>query len=265
MLQKNRFTYLLLASTLFFSTKLTAAEYTLLIFPVLQSEQIRTTYQPLVKYLSAKTGHRFSILTTTNFLGHWETIKKAEYDLVIDGPHFTAYRLNKLNYTVLAKFPDPVSYTLVAGENEMILEAEEFIGKIIATTPSPGLGALRLYELYPNPLRQPQILEANDSTTAVNLVLNGKAHGAIIPASMVNSYPQLSTVLNTNQVPAPALSASPKMPQELQQEIRKALLEAEQSPEGKKVLEAIKIARFEASDGKEYLPHGMLLKGMWGY
>ncbi len=265
MFHKSRFTNLLLIATLCYSTGLTAEEYTLLIFPVLPQEQIQKTYQPLVKYLSAETGHHFTIHTTTNFLGHWETIKKGKYDLMLDGPHFTGFRLKKLNYKVLARFPDSVSYTLVAGENQMVLEAEELIGKIIATTPSPALGALRLYELYPNPLRQPQIMEANDSTTAVDYVLRGKADAAIIPASMVNNYPQLSTVLNTEQVPAPALSASPEMAAEVQQQITKALLEADQSTEGKKALEAIKIARFEASDGKEYLPYTMLLKGVWGY
>ncbi len=233
--------------------------------PVLPQEQTRDTYQPLVNYLRGKTGHQFKIITTSNFLSHWEAIKKGKYDLVLDGPQFTGYRLEKLNYNVLARFPDVVSYTLVASENEMILEAEELIGKIIATNPSPALGALRLQEIFPNPLRQPRIMEANDSITAAKQVLEGKAQAAIIPAAMVGAYPQLTTVRNTEQIPSPAISASPKMDAEICASISKALLEADQSEDGKKALEAINITRFEVSDGKEYRPHATLLQEMWDY
>lgn len=264
MLKPSRIAQLLLITCLY-STGLTAKEYTLAIHPVLPQEQTRQTYQPLIDYLSKKTGHHFAILTNSNFLTHWEAIKKGQYDLVLDGPQFTGYRLEKLNYRVLARFPDVVSYTLVANEDEMILEAEELIGKIIATTPSPALGALRLQEIYPNPLRQPRILEANDSITAVKQVLEGNAHAAIIPAAMVGAYPKLITVRSTEQIPSPAISASPKMEIEIQQAISKALLEAEQNDEGKKALEAINITRFEASDGHEYRPHSTLLSEMWDY
>lgn len=262
---KSRFSKLLLSITLCYSATLTANEYSLAIHPVLPQEQTRKTFQPLADYLSSKTGHRFTILTTSNFLAHWETIKKGTYDLILDGPQFTGYRLEKLGYKVLARFPEVVSYTLVAGEKEMILEPEELIGKIIATTPSPALGALRLQELYPNPLRQPRILESNDSITAAKHVVNGNAHAAIIPASMVGAYPQLNTVINTEQLPSPAISASPKMGAEVQQAVRQALLDAEQSVEGKKVLELINITRFETSDGNEYRPHAILLQEMWDY
>jgi phosphonate transport system substrate-binding protein len=265
MSQRRLSKFLLLLAAFACSTALPAKDYTLAIHPVLPPDQTEKAYRPLADYLARKTGHNYTIVTNSNFLTHWQTSKKGKYDLVLDGPQFTGYRLAKLDYTVLARFPDVVSYTLVTGENVMVLEAKELIGKVIATTPPPALGALRLQQLYPNPLRQPRILETNDSTAAVEHVLQGKADAAIIPAAMVGAYPQLITVLNTEQVPAPALSASPQVKVDVQQAIRKALLEATESDAGRKVLEAINIERFEASDGGEYLPQAELLKGMWEY
>ncbi len=265
MSHKTLYAKLLLLASLGCSTSLSANDYTLAIFPILTETQTRQTYRPLTDYLASKTGHSFTIVTNSNFLTHWQTTKRGKYDLVLDGPQFTGYRLEKMGYTVLARFPDVVSYTLVAGEDELVLEAKELIGKVIATTPSPALGALRLQQLYPNPLRQPRILETSDSTTAAERVVEGKANAAIIPAPMVANYPQLVTVLNTEQVPSPAISASPKVKPEVQEAIRKALLDASNSDEGKMMLKAIKIERFEASDGSEYRPHAELLKGMWEY
>lgn len=263
--RKNFATSILLFVVPLFATAANAAEYTLAVHPVLPTDETLTVYQPLANYLARKTGHDFKVVTNTNFLTHWQRTKKVKYDLILDGPQFTGYRLEKINYTVLAKFPDVISYTLVAGENEMILEPKELIGKKVATTPSPALGALRLHKLFPNPLRQPDIVETDDSETAAEFVLQGKAHAAIIPAAMVGNYPQLLTVVNTEQLPAPALSASPKVEEEVKNAIRKALLDAENSDEGRKVLDRLQIERFTTSDGSEYRPQAKLLEGMWEY
>lgn len=265
MLRNNHVKIILPLVISLYTSAANAAEYTLAVHPVLPTNETRKVYQPLANYLGQKTGHNFTIVTNTNFLTHWQTTKAGKYDLILDGPQFTGYRLVKRNYTVLAKFPDVVSYTLVAGENEMILEPKELIGKKVATTPSPALGALRLHRLFPNPLRQPAIVETDDSETAAEYVANGKAHAAIIPAAMVGNYPQLITVVNTEQLPAPALSASPEVEDIVKDAIRKALLDAENNDEGRKVLESLQIERFTTSDGSEYRPHAKLLEEMWEY
>lgn len=261
----KRFITLLFVAALGISGTLRANEYTLAIHPVLPPDQTLMVYQPLANYLTKKTGHKITIVTNSNFLTHWQTIKKGKYDFVLDGPQFTGYRLEKLGYTVLARFPDVISYTLVANEDMMILEPQELIGKIIATTPSPALGALRLQQIFPNPLRQPRILETNDSATAARHVESGEAHGAIIPASMVGNFQHLTTVFNTEQVPAPAFSASPEVETEVKEAIAKALIETTASEEGKAVLNAINVERFVHSDGSEYRPQAELLKEMWEY
>ena len=113
---------------------------------------------------------------------------------MLDGPHFVGYRVNKKGHHLLAKFPSQVSYTLVANEDSLVLEADELIGKNIATTPSPNLGALRLAQIYANPMRQPNIVETGDSIEAINKVIDGAAVGAMVPAGMVGNYPVLATV-----------------------------------------------------------------------
>lgn len=242
-----------------------AAELTFAVHPVLPQARTVQVYQPLANYLSRVTGQKIRLVTNSNFLTHWQAMKRDKYDLILDGPHFTDYRVKNMGYTVLAKLPDVVSYTLVSNENLMIMEPSELVGKTIATTASPAIGALRLVELYPNPLRQPTIVETPDSEQAAELTVQGKVAAAMIPAPLVGRYPSLVTVVTTEQLPSPGISASPAVSPELQQALRRALLDAPNSADGRKALEALNAPVLEPADNKSFQGLERLLEGMWGY
>jgi phosphonate transport system substrate-binding protein len=242
-----------------------AAELTFAVHPVLPQQRTLQVYQPLADYLSRATGQTIRLVTSPNFLTHWQMMKRGGYDLILDGPHFTDYRVQKMGYTVLAKLPDVVSYTLVANENLMVLEPAELVGKTIATTAAPAVGALRLVELYPHPLRQPTIVETPDSEQAAELAVQGKAAAAMIPAPLVGRYPSLTTVATTEQLPSPGISASPAVSAELQQALRRALLDAPNTPDGRTALEALNAPALEPADNGSFQGQERLLEGMWGY
>jgi phosphonate transport system substrate-binding protein len=245
--------------------KVRAAEYGLVVQPILTQDETRKAFQPLADYLSKATGQQIKLQTAVNFLTYWETMKKGKYDLVIDAAHFTDYRASRMNYTVLAKIPDVVSYSLVVHEDAVVLDPDELIGKTVATIGSPSLGAVRLEEMYPNPLRQPVIMETNNSTEAIERVINKKADAAIVPTPLVGRYPSLVTVTTTTQVPHIAISASNRVDQQTQQKISDALVNASKTAEGQAMLEAINFPGFEKANAKTYTGYASLLEGVWGY
>lgn len=243
-----------------------AGEYTFVVQPILPAEQTKEAFLPLTQYLSRQTGHDIKLVTSINFLSYWETMKKnTQYDLVLDAAHLTAYRVKRMGYNVLAKRADAVSYTLVTGENADILEPEELIGKSIASIGSPSLGMLRVEEMFPNPLRQPVIIEVNNSVDSIKKVIEGKAVGAMVPTPLVGQYPQLITVTTTEQVPHTAISASSSVPADVQNAIRKALLDASKTEAGQQMLSAINFPSFEAATNEQYNGYESLLEGVWGY
>lgn len=242
-----------------------ADEYNFVVQPILPPQQTRKAFQPLADYLSKATGQKIKLITALNFLTYWETMKKGEkYDLILDAAHFTDYRIKRMDYTVLAKIPDTVSYTLVTNEETLVIEPDELIGKTVATTGSPSMGAVRLMQMFPNPLRQPVALEVNNSMDAIQLVLKGKAVGAIVPSPLVGNFP-LNTVVTTEPTPHIALSAAPTVPKEVQDAIRKALLEADKTGAGKAMLQAINFPRFEPATAERYDGYAKHLQGVWGY
>jgi len=243
-----------------------AATYTFVVQPILPPERTTKAFKPLTDYLSIKTGHTIKLVTSLNFLSYWQNMKKpGKYDFILDAAHLTDYRLKRMNFTVLAKRADAVSYTLVTSEDNPIIEPEELIGKSIATIGSPSLGMLRLEEMFPNPLRQPIIIEVDNSPDSIKSVLEGKAKAAIVPTPLVGGFPSLLTVITTEQVPHTAVSAAPTVPAEVQSAVRKALIEADKTEEGKKMLAEINFPSFEKTNAAAYEGFANLLEGVWGY
>jgi phosphonate transport system substrate-binding protein len=242
-----------------------ADQLTMSVHPVLSAEETRRTYQPLASYLKKKTGHDIQILTSANFLVHWQFTRRGQSALLIEGPHMVDYRIKKMGYTVLAKMPEVISYTLVAHPNLLVLEPQELVGKSVATLPAPSLGAVRLNEIFPNPLRQPILVEVDNMEVAVQRVMEGKASGAIIPSAMVGRFPDVNTVANTAQAPAPGITAAPWVSEQAKRDLRQALLAAQRDPEGQAALQALKIGRFEEATPAQFDGYARLLEGMWGY
>ena len=179
---KLYFRQILLASLLSITSGASlAAHYLLSVQPVLPADQVRQSYAPLASYLSAKTGHTFSIKTYRNFLTYWARMQKAkDMHFILDAAHFTDFRVQRKNYRVLVKLPDTVSFTVVTGEENFIFEMDELISRKIATMAAPGMGAVRLSSMFPNPVRLPFYLEASNSVDAVNKVLDGAVDAAVL-------------------------------------------------------------------------------------
>lgn len=243
-----------------------AADFNLVVQPIQPPDKTRAAFTPLAEYLSAKTGHNIKLVTAINFLTYWETMKKNnKYDIIIDAAHFTDYRREKMGFIVIAKILDVVSYSLVTGEDTAIFDADELIGKRVATISSPSLGAVRLEEMFPNPLRQPVIIEVDNAGDSIKKVVAHKAMAAIVPTPMVRGRTDLNTVSTTEQVPHMAISVSPRVDADTRKKIRDAMINASKTPEGQKLLEALQFPGFEKADNKTYDGYAALLEGVWGY
>lgn len=258
---------ILLVGALLYLPIAQAADYKLSIQPILPADELIKYYQPLADYLSAATGHNISIAPNKSFIYYWHKMRKRKkgFDLVLDAAHFTGYRTKNMGYTVLAKLPDTVSFALVTKDDNFIFEAEELINKKVATMPSPSLGSVRLEELFPNPMRIPKYVWEINVDVAIESVLSGKVDAAIVPTRIASGRTGLNTVLVTEPVPHMGFSAAPTVPAEDVAKIRQALLQADKSESGRKMLAALKVANFEPTENISYNSYGALLKYAPGY
>lgn len=241
-------------------------DLSLSIQPILPQEQIIKAYAPLADYLSATTGHKITIKAHKNFLTYWANLRRSiGMDLVLDAAHFTDYRAQKMNYRVLAKLPDTVSFSIVTHEDELIFETDELVLKTVATMVSPSVGALRLHSLFKDPMRQPRIIYALHSNDAARRVIEGGAFAAVIPTALVSSFEGLNTIMTTESLPHMAFSASPEVPDDVVATIKQALISAQDTSEGQAMLSAINFTSFEDANASMYEGYGLLLKDVLGY
>ncbi len=256
------FAFALLTAT----ADLQAETLMLSIQPILPKDQIIQAYQPLADYLSEKTGQEIKIKAHSNFLTYWSAMRSGRgFDLVLDAAHFTDYRIRKKGYEVLAKLPDRVSFSVVTHEDDLVFDIEELVLKKVATMVSPSVGALRLNQLFPDPMRQPRILYAQDSLDAAQMVLERRAFAAIIPSALVSSFEALNTVMVTESMPHMGFSAAPGVSDEVKKSVQQALLSARDTEEGRAMLEQINFSGFEPADATIYQGYSELLQQVIGY
>lgn len=242
----------------------------LIIQPILTEEQTQRAYQPLAEYLSKVTGKRCVIRTLPNFLAYWEIARQdSGYHLVLDAAHFTDYRAQKMGFKVLAKIPDTVSYSLIVGAGALVIDPIELVGRTVATPGAPSIGAARLNAMFPNPVRQPIILDSGTAEEGIQMVLKNKAQAAIVPTPLVSQQMAqgggISVVTTTEPIPHIALSASPKLEADVREKIRAAMVNAGNTEDGKKMLKGINFERFDPANEKIYAGQSSILKEYWGY
>ncbi len=243
-----------------------AADLNLYVQPIASIVETERAFKPLAEYLSAKTGYHVHVKTESNFLTYWERMRRGkDFDLVLDAAHFTDYRDKQQGYEVLAKVPDTVSFSLVTSGNLLLFDASELIGKTVASAPSPSLAGVRMAQIYPNPLRQPTLVQADNFEGALDMLHQNKIKAALVPTPLVNGDSSVNTVMTTEPVPHMAFSASPRVDAKTKESIRKALLNATNDKQGQVMLNKMHYARFQPANNAMYNGYADLLEGVWGY
>lgn len=242
----------------------------LTIQPILGEVQTKKAYQPLADFIARTTGRQVTILTMPNFFAYWDTIRRGKgYDFALDAAHFTDYRIQKLGFEVLAKIPDSVSYSLVVSDQNPIFDPGELVARRVATFGIPSIGAARMHAMFPNPSRQPVTVEVNSAEEGIKAVLDKKVVAAIMPTPIVSQQMAngggLSVVAVTEPIPHVALSAGAGVTPTQRNAIRKALLNAHKSDEGKEMLRLIGFERFDPATPAVYANQSNILKEYWGY
>ena len=242
----------------------------LLVQPAISADRAAQSFRPLADLIGAAAGRPCVIQTTDNFFTYWGMVRApGNYDLVLDAAHFTDYRVQKLGFHVLAKAPEAEGYSLVVAKNRSVIDPIELAGKRIATLGAPSLGAVQLSAMFPNPARQPVLVEVSRAEEGLEQILAGRVDAAMLPAGLAGRYiaqgAGIVLVTSTEPIPDVALSAADRLDPQLRARIRNALLDADRSPQGKSLLQATGIPRFEPATSDTYANQANLLKQYWGF
>ena len=97
----------------------------------------------------------------------------------------------------------------------------------------------------------------------MSLLLNGEVDAAMVPTPLVSAQMAgeggVAMVLTTDSIPGMAISVSPNLSAEIREQLAKGLIEADKTPEGKKMLSDTKLNPFEKTNNQEYFGFSELL------
>ncbi len=146
----------------FFVINSASAEYLFTAPPRESAKQGKALYGQLAEELSRIMQAEVKYVHPGNWIAYKKKVKSGKYDFIFDGPHFAAWRLQNLDVNPLVKLPGALSFVLVADkENTMIRDKDSLISRKICVLPSPHLGTLSAYSMYPNQVRQPRFVSSS--------------------------------------------------------------------------------------------------------
>jgi ABC-type phosphate/phosphonate transport system substrate-binding protein len=261
---------LLIVASLFFSVETPlAADLKFTVQPILEHDATLKAFKPLAEYIARASGKTVDFSVAQDYADYWFKMKRgSDYDLMLDAAHYVDYRIKHQQHIPLVKISGVVSYSLISLSSAMILEKNELIGKKIATLIPPAPGGLVLANMFDHPVRQPYIVPVGSSDEALDLLMQGKVDGAIVPtplaAKAMADGKDVATITTSPQTPHISLTASAKIDPATREKITKALLEATENIPGRKMLKAIGFPDgFEPASAALYDGYSDILDQEW--
>lgn len=244
-----------------------AAEFTIAVEPTYTPDKQIEVYKPFIDYLNANSGHTFKLVTSRNFQFFWRDIKQSvPVDFMFAEAHFTDYQIKRANFEPLVRTLENTSFSVLAMDEVAERGIKSLIGYRVVTMPAPSLGFALLTEIFPDPIRQPNVLSSGKSwRDGVEMVFADEADAAIVPTWLMQMYPNLASMRTTRELPGAAVSAGPNVDDAAKQAVRDTLLKLHEDPSAYEVLSELGITQFVPATRAEYDGNDKLLKAFYGY
>lgn len=228
-------------------------------------------YGPIADYLSKVTGKQVVFRYSGSWINYQSEMRKGEYDLVFDGPHFNAWRAVHLRHNILVKAPGDTSFVVaVKRSNDNLQDLKQLTGRAICGMSPPNLGTLAVLGQFDNPLRQPLIVSTRSWDGIYQEMQAGRCAAAILPVRNLAKFDPQGTaariIFKARPYPSQALSAGPRISPEDQAKIAHAMISPGARSATAKLRDAYALSGDFLPAGKdEYAGVASMLRDSWGY
>lgn len=236
------------------------------------------TYGPLAAYLTKLFGTKVTYKHPGRWITYQRDMRNDKYDIVLDGPHFSSWRIAHLGHEPIVKLPGKLVFLLLADKsNAKIDSPSKLIGKRICAIAPPHLSTMSIMSHFQNPVRQPIIkgIEGGMKATAKAFFSKKARCEALVLRNVYlrkkvkkEDQNSLKVLLTSKAMPNQALTASKRVSAELKEKMRREL------SRGKGIASTRPILKRFAGKAKSFLPvldgeydnYNMLLEGVvWGW
>jgi len=234
------------------------------------AEAAAEIYGPIAEFLSRATGKQVVFRRPANWIAYQTEMRRGDYDLVFDGPHFNGWRASHLQHNILAKAPGDHSFVVAVKQSSKLTELKQLTGRALCGMSPPNLGTLTVLREFNNPMRQPVIRNTQGWDRIYADMQAGRCAAAILPARHLAKYDPTGSnaraIFRARNFPSQALSAGPRVSTAEQAAIVRTLTSPEARAATLKLRDAYALNGDMLPASKdEYLGIAGILKDTWGY
>lgn len=194
------------------------AEYILTAPPRENNEVGKKTYAPLAETLTKLLGDKVVYQQPNGWFDYAQKMRKGAYDIVFDGPHFAAWRVKHLQHIPVAVLPGTLDFLLIANvSDDELSRVEDLNGKKICGILSPNLGTSLIFDLFKNPVLQPDLHEVKGGMKEVYKAFKrGECRAAILRNINYDRLPEeekssLKIISKTKSLPNQTITISQRL------------------------------------------------------
>lgn len=208
-----------------------ADTYVLSAPPVVDPEESRTLYTPLLDLLSRETGESFVHVHPGSWFSYQDDMRAGRFQLLLDAAHFASWRITALDHVPVVRTREQATFVVIAMKDGRIYSKEDLVGRPVCAKAPPDLGTLGFLAQFDGLFQVPRIVEIPDPLDRVQNLLTGECAGAILARHRYTGSKeirgvagQLKIITQTDTYPGLTLTAGPGIADNLRSAIRTILL-----------------------------------------
>ena len=238
------------------------------ISPGLDEAEYRALYQPVADELTEILEEEVRLDYSGDWLTFSKRMRQGDFDLVIDGPHFIAWRVQAINlgHRGLAQLAGTESYSLVTSRDSKRNRLEDFNNVEICSRNSPAIGTVYFLSQFSNPVLQPRIIQRESGEEALEAMVDGRCEAAIIRTDRVSQSQGFRIVEQSPDFPKPGVTVRSNLPPYVQDLIQEYFVGNEEVAEKlSRNWQFNDEASIEPFEPARYEPVDLLTAKVWGW
>ncbi|MGD8595110.1 MAG: phosphate/phosphite/phosphonate ABC transporter substrate-binding protein [Gammaproteobacteria bacterium] len=236
-------------------------EYLLGVFPYLAPRELEKMYSPVAADYSNVIGASILFRTNSTYESFMENLDKQLFDIVFVQPFDYVSIADKYGYRPLATRNKPLPAIFVVNPQSSFKSVEDLRGKTIALPPAVAAisylikNYLSEHEIDPRTDVIIKHFDSHGSCMRNVLIGNADACGTAPPAlrffeSKMNT--KLKVIAKTKGIPNSIFAVHPRVTKEMEDKLRSRIVSWQTTPEGKKLLEGLKVEMFVPALDSDY-------------
>lgn len=225
--------------------------YTVGVVPQFEQRRLHAAWKPVLDNLEKRTGLQFDLNSTLTIDTFEQAVSRGEFDFLYLNPYLLVQVHGPQGYIPLVADKAPLRGILVVRRDSTIRTPADLKGKVVAFPSANAIGATLLPRADLDQIFQVAVTPLfvkTHSSVYLHVVKDLVAAGGGVEKTLREQSAAIRSALRviyaTRAIPSHPVAAHPRVPKEVRDKVRGALLAISASPEGRALLKKIPVEQF---------------------